>query len=213
MFFAIAAALLLQAQPAPQISSPPADNIALIQAAVSATSDDAPVSDSPLPPDPVVPDAAADATVPPVVESSMADLPDALVPSQALNVPMALILSQPIKPMTVSVDELRAENRNKLRLWKGLAIASSGAATFDAWTTRHTLTTVPGSQELDPFLKPFAGNASMYVAVQVGPLLLDYLGKKMMYNNHSWARRIWWAPQTASFLGSFISGAHNLSVH
>lgn len=115
--------------------------------------------------------------------------------------------------MMASAGELLTENHRNQRLWRGLVIASSGAATFDAWSTRHALTTVPGTQELNPLLKPFAGNASMYAVIQVGPLLMDYAGKRMMYSRHSWVRHMWWAPQTASFVSSLFSGVHNLGVH
>jgi hypothetical protein len=117
---------------------------------------------------------------------------------------------KPGKPLTVSVAELQAENRRQLMLWKGLAIASSGAATFDAWTTRRAITNY-GAQELNPLLKPFAGNASLYVAIQVAPALLDFAGRKMMYSRHSWVRNMWWVPQSASFVSSIFCGAHNLS--
>ena len=119
---------------------------------------------------------------------------------------------KPGKPMTVTVDQLRAENRRKELMWKGLVIASSGAATFDAWSTRHAITTA-GAQELNPLLKPFAGNASLYAAIQVGPALMDFAGKKMMYSRHPWVRRMWWVPQSASFVSSMFCGAHNLAYH
>jgi hypothetical protein len=114
--------------------------------------------------------------------------------------------------MKVSVEELIAENRRKQMVWKGLAIATSSAATFDAWTTRHAITTV-GAVELNPMLKPFAGNSSLYAAIQVGPVLLDFAGKKMMYSRHSWVRHMWWVPQSASFVSSMFCGAHNLAFH
>ena len=79
--------------------------------------------------------------------------------------------------MTVSVGQLLDEERRKQRIWMGLGIASHSAATFDAWSTRHALTTT-GAQELNPLLKPFAGNASLYVAIQVGPAVMDYVGRK-----------------------------------
>ncbi len=117
---------------------------------------------------------------------------------------------KPGKAMTVSVSELLAENRRKQFLWRGLTIASSGAATFDAWTTRRAITS-SGAQELNPMLKPFAGNASLYAAIQVGPALMDYAGRKMMYSRYTWVRRMWWVPQSASFVSSMFCGAHNLS--
>ncbi len=116
--------------------------------------------------------------------------------------------------MTITIDELRAENRRKQFVYGEVwSFASASAATFDAWTTRHDLKTIPNAQELNPMLKPFAGNASMYAAIQVGPLLMDYAGKKMMYSSHKWVRHMWWVPQTASFASSMFSGAHNLGVH
>jgi hypothetical protein len=125
---------------------------------------------------------------------------------------MAFILAKPSKSMTVSVGELLAENRRNQRLWRGLAIASGSAATFDAWSTRHAISTV-GAQELNPMLKPFAGNSSLYLAIQVGPAIMDYAAKKMMYSRNSWVRHMWWVPQSASFVSSMFCGAHNLGVN
>src|SRR5205814_682094 len=69
-----------------------------------------------------------------------------------------------------------------VRAWKGLAVAQHSAAVFDAWSTRRAL--YRGAHELNPMLKPFAGNASIYAAVQVGPTLLDLLSHKMMTSSH-----------------------------
>ena len=115
-------------------------------------------------------------------------------------------------PMVISVKALQAENRRKLFLWKGLIIASSGAATFDAITTRYTMVTT-GARELDPLLRPFAGNASLFAAIQVAPALLDFAGHKMMFSRHSLLRKTWWVPQSASFVTSMFCGAHNLAFH
>ncbi|HXP78611.1 MAG TPA: hypothetical protein VN976_01790 [Verrucomicrobiae bacterium] len=155
--------------------------------------------------------ASFDASAQPVAEASES-LPDAPVPMTALITPAPMAFLKSGKPMTVSVAQLRAENRRKELMWKGLIIASSGAATFDAWSTRHTITT-SGAQELNPLLRPFAGNASLYAAIQVGPALMDFAGKKMMYSRHSWVRRMWWVPQSASFVSSIFCGAHNLAYH
>jgi hypothetical protein len=140
-----------------------------------------------------------------------AALPDAPLPMvAAAPAPMAFLKAG--NPLTVSVTQLRAENRRKELMWKGLAIATSGAATFDAWTTRRAISQ-NGAQELNPLLRPFAGNASLYAAIQVGPLLMDYAGRKMMYNSHPWVRRMWWVPQSASFVSSMFCGSHNLAYH
>ena len=154
--------------------------------------------------------ASIDAEALPAAESYEM-LPDAPVP-MALITPAANAFLNPRKSMTVTVAQLRAENRRKELTWKGLAIASSGAATFDAWSTRRAITRY-GAQELNPLLKPFAGNASLYVAIQVAPALFDFAGKKMMYSRNSWVRRAWWVPQSASFVSSIFCGAHNLSYH
>ena len=146
------------------------------------------------------------------VESSAA-LPDAPAPMlTSLKSPAPMAFIKPGKSMTVSVEQLRAENRRRELMWTGLTIATSGAATFDAFTTRRAITN-SGAVELNPLLRPFAGNASLYAAIQVGPALLDFAGKKMMYSRHSWVRRMWWAPQSASFVTSLFCGAHNLAYH
>jgi hypothetical protein len=152
----------------------------------------------------------ADAVAQPAAEIDET-LPVAPVP-MALTTPAPIAFISSSKPMTVSVAQLRAENRRKQLMWKGLVLASSGAATFDAWSTRHAITTA-GAQELNPLLRPFAGNASLYAAIQVGPALMDFAGKKMMYSRHSWVRRMWWVPQSASFVSSMFCGSHNLAFH
>jgi len=129
-----------------------------------------------------------------------------------VNAPVPIAFLRPAHPMTVSVAELRGENRRKEMMWKGLVIATSGAATFDAWTTRRAISTY-GAQELNPMLRPFAGNASLYAAIQVGPVLMDFVGKKMMYSSHPWVRRMWWVPQSASFVSSSFCGSHDLAFH
>jgi hypothetical protein len=205
MFFAIAA-LLIHPQIAPRLSFS-AEKIALIQPSSST------ISENLVPPGYAIADSTVTTTeAQPVAELNVNALPEAPAPAVEAPVATALFLARPSKPMTVSVAALVTENRRNQRIWRGLAIASSGAATFDAWSTRHAITT-QGAQELNPMLKPFAGNASLYAAIQVGPVLMDYVGKKMMYSRHSWVRHMWWAPQTASFVSSLFCGAHNLSYH
>jgi hypothetical protein len=149
---------------------------------------------------------------PPAAEETeeLPEEPLPLAPAATLPAPTPFISAA--KPMTVSVAQLRAENRGKELMWRGLIIASSGAATFDAWSTRRAITNY-GAQELDPLLKPFAGNASLYAAIQVGPVLMDYIGRKMMYSRRQWVRRAWWVPQSASFVTSMFCGAHNVAFH
>lgn len=155
--------------------------------------------------------ASLEAAADPAPEAS-APLPSAPMPLEPVAEPASFAFIKPANRYTVSVGELRAENRRKQLLWRGLAIATSGAATFDAWTTRHAITTT-GAVELNPLLKPFASNSSIYAAIQVTPLLFDFAARKMMYSRHAWVRRVWWVPQTASLIGSLTCGAHNLAFH
>jgi hypothetical protein len=203
MFFAIAA-LLIQPQIAPQMSFS-AEKIALFQPANSSSSFSS--SEILLPLAPV----SSDISIQPALDSESAALPNAPEPV-LINAPAPIAFLKPAKPMTVSVAELVAEGRHNERVWRGLIIASHGAATFDAWSTRRAITT-SGAQEMNPLLKPFAGNASLYAAIQVGPALMDYVGKKMMYSRHNWVRRMWWVPQSASFASSLFCGVHNLGTH
>ncbi|HEV2523117.1 MAG TPA: hypothetical protein VGT24_12105 [Candidatus Acidoferrales bacterium] len=202
------AVLFIHPQLSPTLTLPA--NVAALDvpAAVSVSNAAAPADHS-LPPDVL----SADASAQPVAEP-IASLPEAPVPAPvpAMNVPPPVAFLRPGKPITVSVGQLVTENRRNQMLWRGLVVASSGAATFDAWSTRHAITTY-GAQEMNPMLRPFAGNASLYAAIQVGPLLMDYAGRKMMYSRHSWVRRMWWVPQSASFVSSMFCGAHNLSYH
>ncbi len=204
MLFALAA-LLIQPQVTAQISFS-ADKVALIQP-VKSESSNSTFSEISLPLAPV----AANVSVQPALFSDSAALPNAPEPA-LVSTPAPIAFLKPGKPMTVSVGALLAERRRNHRIWMGLGIASHGAATFDAWSTRRAVTT-GGAQELNPLLKPFAGNASLYAAIQVGPALMDYAGKKMMYSRHSWVRHMWWVPQSASFASSLFCGAHNLGVH
>ena len=94
--------------------------------------------------------------------------------------------------------------------WLVLSVASHGAATFDAWTTNRAIG--QGHTEMNPMLRPFAGNPSMYAAVQVGPLLFDFIGRRMQRSDKRWVHQIWWLPQSVSTAASLFAGAHNLSV-
>ena len=204
MVFALAALFIQPVFPAQASHS--AEKIALLQPAdLKAASLASPVEIL-LP----LPTVQADVLMPPAEDSNLtaaAEAPNAAPVSTASAIP----LLKPSPAMTVSVSELIAEGRSNRRLWLRLGIASHGAAMFDAWSTRHAITSGAG-RELNPIFKPFAGNASLYAAIQAGPLLMDYLGKKMMYSRHGWMRRIWWVPQSASIAGSLICGAHNVSV-
>jgi hypothetical protein len=104
-------------------------------------------------------------------------------------------------------------DRRQKREWLALSIAAHGTAGFDAWSTRRVLSSVPGSQEMNPLLRPFAGNGSMYAAVQVTPAILDFVSRRMMNSRYGWVRHTWWVPQAVSAVVSLASGVHNLGVY
>src|SRR5690242_14612938 len=104
-------------------------------------------------------------------------------------------------------------DRRQNREWLALSIAAHSAAGFDAWSTRRVISSVPGAQEMNPFLRPFAGNASMYVVVQALPTVLDFVSRKMMTSRHDFLRHTWWLPQAVSAVISISSGVHNVGIY
>ena len=140
----------------------------------------------------------------PASPASAAAAPEPASPAAFEPAPIRSVRTQPIGPIS---------DRRQNREWLALSIAAHGAAGFDAWSTRRVISSVPGAQEMNPFLRPFAGNASMYVAVQVLPTALDYLSRRMMHSEHAWARHTWWLPQAVSAVVSVTSGVHNLGVY
>jgi hypothetical protein len=116
------------------------------------------------------------------------------------------------RPVYAPATRVVSDRRQK-REWLALSIAAHSGAGFDAWTTRKVLSSVPGAQETNPLLRPFAGNASMYVAVQVAPTILDYVSRRMMNSRYEWVRHTWWLPQAVSAAVSVASGVHNLGVY
>jgi hypothetical protein len=129
---------------------------------------------------------------------TLAPVPDSGLPMRDVR-----LLNLSLQPRPEHSDE---PSRRK---WLALMIAQHGAASFDAWSTRRAISSGQ-YQELNPTLRPFAGNASLYGAIQVGPLAFDYVGRRMMTSQHAWMRHVWWIPQALSTAMSLGSGAHNL---
>jgi hypothetical protein len=99
--------------------------------------------------------------------------------------------------------------RKSNRSWATLVVAQHAAATFDAWSTRRALSH-PGRSEGDPLMRPFAHSGAIYGAIQVGPVILDYVGRRMSRSQHNWVRKLWWVPQSAATVGFMFSGVHNV---
>ena len=115
-----------------------------------------------------------------------------------------------IAPIRQTASAGRISNE-QTKQWAALAIAQHGAAAFDAWTTRRAITQ-QGAHEMNPMLKPFANNSSIYAATQVAPVLLDMLGRRMMTSHNALLRHTWWLPQTLGMVASLSGGMNNLMV-
>jgi hypothetical protein len=168
---------------------------------------------------PVPPAALVTAEPPVMLARANESLP--MAPSAAMEpvpLPVTAAASEAFEPFVVAtrVTPLPAAKTTRLapasskRVWMALSIAQHSAAGFDAWTTRHRMKT-GGYHETNPFLKPFAGNDSLYAVMQVAPTVLDYVGNRMRNSQHTWMRRLWWLPQVAQTTTSLSSGALNLT--
>lgn len=116
----------------------------------------------------------------------------------------------PEPPAAKPISVIGVENFPSRRNWLILSVAQHSAATFDAYSTRWAVSR--GAVESDPFMRPFANSPGMYAAIQVCPLALDFVARRMQRSQHNFLRHTWWLPQSAS-TGLFIfSGVHNLHM-
>jgi hypothetical protein len=125
-------------------------------------------------------------------------------PIQPGSAPLAIRPGKPaFNPEEVS--------ERKKKIWYALTIASSGAAGFDAWSTRRAISGGYGT-EANPLLAPFSHSGALYAATQVSPLVMDYIGRKMMTSQYPVLRKMWWLPQSAGTGMSLFAGVHNVGV-
>jgi len=117
--------------------------------------------------------------------------------------------SQPFRP--VKAITRPRETATQRKLWYGLLVAGHAGAAFDAWSTHRAVAGGYG-QEANPFLRPYANSNAIYVATQVSPAVMDYVGRRMMTSRHPMVRRFWWVPQVAGPSFSFSAGMHNYSL-
>ncbi|MGC1619685.1 MAG: hypothetical protein WA765_14440 [Candidatus Acidiferrum sp.] len=118
--------------------------------------------------------------------------------------------SPAIRPAKLAAKGEYGTGREK-KIWYALMAASSGAAAFDAWSTRRAISGGYGT-EANPFLRPFSHSGAFYAATQVSPLVLDLVGRKMMTSRYSLLRKMWWLPQSAGTGMSLGAGVHNVGV-
>lgn len=129
------------------------------------------------------------------------------VNESAGEMPSASISHAPTKPAPAE----SFETPRKKMIWYGLVVAGHGAAVFDAWTTRRAIASGYGV-EGDPLQKPFAHSGAIYATTQVTPVLLDYVGRRMMRGRNPWMRRTWWIPEAAGAGFSLGAGTHNYRI-
>ncbi|MGA8104968.1 MAG: hypothetical protein WB869_22630 [Candidatus Acidiferrales bacterium] len=125
---------------------------------------------------------------------------------------LAGITSAPTSALLGRASTLAGPERatSSKRQWLALCLATHATATFDAWTTRRAL--AAGNYETDPTLRPFAGSSAIYGAIQVSPLILDFVGYRVQHSQFGVVRKFWRVPQSLSAAVSLGAGAHNLSI-
>jgi hypothetical protein len=116
-------------------------------------------------------------------------------------------VSSPVKPVTP--DSYATPRKRKI--WYGLIATGHTASVLDAWTTRRAISGGYGV-EGDPIQRPFANSGAIYVSTQVCPLIMDYIGYRMMRSSHSWMRKSWWIPQAAGASVSAGAAIHNYRI-
>ena len=144
-------------------------------------------------------------------DSNVATLPSAPEPKVKAEADPAIrpAAAQPFQPVRPATRPYETPRQRKA--WYALTIIGGSGAALDAWSTRRAISGGYG-QEANPFLRPFANSNVLYAATQVSPALMDFLGKRLMTNEHRWVRKVWWLPQTAGASFSFVAAAHNISV-
>ena len=135
-----------------------------------------------------------------VPESSSSNL----LSAESITPSSDALLKSPVKPAARGSYETARERK----IWYGLIAAGHSAAVFDAYSTRRAISGGYGT-EGNPLLRPFANSNAMYLATQISPVVMDYLGHRMMTSDHAWMRRIWWVPQVAGTSLSLTAGVHN----
>lgn len=131
-------------------------------------------------------------------------LPSVKSLAESTSQPMSSVYLPP-PPAFRPPDEAPVTHR---RLWILLSASEHSSAGFDAWSTRRALAS--GRIEADPMMRPFAGSAAIYGAIQVIPVSLDYVARRFQRSS-GWTRHIWWVPQSAATATFLFSGSYNIA--
>jgi hypothetical protein len=136
-------------------------------------------------------------------------------PAPRTNLEVASPGEAPIQPPVQSLVKPATaesyEGPTERKAWYGLLILAHGTAAFDAWTTRRVIGGGYGV-EADPLQRPFAHSGAIYATTQLTPLLMDFVGRRMMRSTHPLLRKAWWVPQTISAGVSLSAGIHNYGI-
>jgi hypothetical protein len=194
--------------PLPQMGDTPnAVSYRPIAAIASHQKDYSPSSDMPSAPEPKIRTDAEESNSAPMANGSGASGAIVMPSAEPILPRLAGDPAAPAKAAFLRTEEIHP-HRN---VWYALAFAGHGAAAFDAWSTRRAISGNYGT-ESNPLLRPFAHNGSLYVATQLSPAFMDYLGRRMLVSQHRWVRKMWWLPQTAGTGISLTAGVHNVGV-
>ena len=140
-------------------------------------------------------------------ESSFVATSSSPTADSGLNIPPApemMLLAKPSHPKA----ERPTISARQRHIWLSLIAVEHGAALVDSWSTRDAIR--DGGRELNPVVRPFAHSPTLYPALQVVPVGLDYLSLRWMRSDHRLLRRFWWAPQALSAAASLSCGTSNL---
>jgi hypothetical protein len=171
----------------------------------AATSTDSKTSsEAPLPADSK--DVKPDAPAPKMADVVAANVETATGSAPA-PAPASSVFNAPVQPATTQ----DYETPRQRMFWYGLIAAGHSGAAFDAWTTRRAISGGYGV-EGDPTQRPFAHSGAIYATTQVSPLLMDYVGHKLMRSRYPLLRKFWWVPQTANASFSWGAAIHNYRV-
>jgi hypothetical protein len=160
---------------------------------------------------------AQSATIAHPGSASFDALPAAVTPANSAKLVPASLNGQTFSTIRIPeadpnqpLRRVGVESMPSHRAWMMLSVASSGAAAFDAYSTRRSVES--GNVEANPFMKPFAGSPAIYVALQASPLVMDYAALKMQRSNNRVIRRMWWLPQSTGTAMSILAGVHNMGI-
>lgn len=210
MVFAVAV-LLMQIQPVPQVAF-------VVSPSMSTASSLPDTKDGKKVTDPIAAHPDTDSTVSDKGAATTTDKNASKEPLLSALNNVSLSDTQKQSFSTIRIPEAQpkpiqfasAETFPSRKAWMALSLVQSGAATFDAYTTRQAIG--HGAVENDPTMRPFAHSPSLYAAIQVGPVLLDLLARHMQRNEHNVFRHTWWMPQSVATAGFVIAGVHNTGV-